>query len=225
MSSRFGTWPPDPSVSVCALQRSTVVLGCDHRTTINCSFHGHVQSPLVRVPSTPLDEHPGTLYLLRFVIRQSHWEPLGRCWSRFCSDWQMCIGHDGIHVAARAFVTFVKGRLKCLLLLLVLTTWQLFTVIRSLVYFFWLYAGWPLVWKTWKCQGIWQLSGKCQGFYWKSGKKSLVREKLPKTVYCKLHICVPAYRYLVGVCCVLNVKSMVSDHVLLHSCPQHWRLH
>jgi len=22
--------------------------------------------------------------------------------------------------------------------------------------------GWPLVWKTWKCQGIWQLSGKCQ---------------------------------------------------------------
>jgi len=30
-------------------------------------------------------------------------------------------------------------------------------------------SGWPLVWKTWKCQGIWQLSGKCQGFYWKSG--------------------------------------------------------
>jgi len=28
-------------------------------------------------------------------------------------------------------------------------------------------TGWPLVWKTWKCQGIWQLSGKCQGFYWK----------------------------------------------------------
>ena len=26
-------------------------------------------------------------------------------------------------------------------------------------------TGWPLVWKTWKCQGIWQLSGKCQGFH------------------------------------------------------------
>ena len=26
-------------------------------------------------------------------------------------------------------------------------------------------SGWPLVWETWKCQGIWQLSGKCQGFY------------------------------------------------------------
>ena len=25
-------------------------------------------------------------------------------------------------------------------------------------------TGWPLVWHTWKCQGIWQLSGKCQGF-------------------------------------------------------------
>jgi len=31
----------------------------------------------------------------------------------------MCIGH-GIHVAARDFVTFVKRRLKCLLLLLLL---------------------------------------------------------------------------------------------------------
>jgi len=32
----------------------------------------------------------------------------------------------------------------------------------------WIYkqnTGWPLVWKTWKCQGIWQLSEKCQGFY------------------------------------------------------------
>ena len=28
-----------------------------------------------------------------------------------------------------------------------------------------LYTEWPLVWKTWKCQGIWQLSGECQGFY------------------------------------------------------------
>jgi len=40
-----------------------------------------------------------------------------------------------------------------------------------------LISGWPLVWKTWKCQGIWQLSGKCQGFYRKSGN---VRELLWK---------------------------------------------
>jgi len=24
-------------------------------------------------------------------------------------------------------------------------------------------TGWPLVWKTWKCLGIWNMSGKCQG--------------------------------------------------------------
>jgi len=29
----------------------------------------------------------------------------------------------------------------------------------------WLFTGWPLVRKIWKCQGTWQLSGKCQGFY------------------------------------------------------------
>ena len=109
------TWP----VSVNALQRSMVVLVCDHRMTISCSCHRHVQLPLVRAPSTPPDQHPGMLYPLRFVIWQSHWEHLGRCWNRFCSDWQMCIGH-GIRVAAGAFVTFVKGRLKCLLLLLLL---------------------------------------------------------------------------------------------------------
>jgi len=39
-----------------------------------------------------------------------------------------------------------------------------------------LLTGWPLVWKTWKCQGIWNMSGKCQGKY-------LVREKCPKTVH------------------------------------------
>ena len=32
------------------------------------------------------------------------------------------------------------------------------------------YLGWPLVWKAWKCQWIWQLSGKCEGLYYKSGK-------------------------------------------------------
>jgi len=96
---------------------SVVVLGCNHLMPINCSSHGHVQLLLVRAPSTSPDQHPGTLYLLCFMIWQSHWEPLGRCWNRFCSNWQMCIGH-GIRVAAHAFVTFVKGYLKCLLLLL-----------------------------------------------------------------------------------------------------------
>jgi len=107
------------TVSVCALQWSMVVLGCNHLMTINCSSHRHVQLLLVRAPSTPLDQHPGTLYQLRFMIQQSHWEPLGRCWNCFCSDWQMCIGH-GIRVTAHAFVAFIKGRLKCLLLLLLL---------------------------------------------------------------------------------------------------------
>jgi len=82
-------------------------------------------------------------------------------------------------------------------------------------------SGWPLVWRTWKCQGIWQLSEKCQGFYWKSGNcqgKNLVREKkLPKTAY----LC--PYRCLAGVCCVLNVKYMVLDHAVLHSYPHHWQ--
>ena len=54
-----------------------------------------------------------------------------------------------------------------------------------------------------------------------SGKK-LIREKLPKTVYCKLHTYVHTlYRYLVGIYSVLNIKYMVSDHVLLHSYPHH----
>jgi len=26
-------------------------------------------------------------------------------------------------------------------------------------------SGWPLVWKTWKCRGFWQLSVNCRGFY------------------------------------------------------------
>jgi len=59
-------------------------------------------------------------------------------------------------------------------------------------------------------------SGNCQG-------NNLVREKLPKTVHCKVVNCIfvsiQDYRYLVGVCCVSNVKYMVSDHVLLHSYP------
>jgi len=46
--------------------------------------------------------------------------------------------------------------------------------------------------------------------------KNLVREKLPKTVYFKLHIW-----YLVGVYSVLNIKYMVSDHALLYSYRHH----
>jgi len=44
------------------------------------------------------------------------------------------------------------------------------------------FSGWPLFWKTWKCQGILQLSCKCQGMGLLSGNcqgmsgKNLVRE-------------------------------------------------
>ena len=45
-----------------------------------------------------------------------------------------------------------------------------------------LYTGWPLVWKTsktWKCQGIWNMSGKCQGCCYQSGNcQGNVREKI-----------------------------------------------
>ena len=37
------------------------------------------------------------------------------------------------------------------------------------------HSGWPLVWKTWKCQGIWQLSAKCQDF---TKSQGIVREKI-----------------------------------------------
>ena len=55
-----------------------------------------------------------------------------------------------------------------------------------------------------------EMSRNCQGKY-------PVREKLPKTVYCKLR----PYRYLVGVYSVLNIKCMVSGHALFHSYPHH----
>jgi len=75
----------------------------------------------------------------------------------------------------------------------------------------------PLVWKTWKCQGIGQLSGKCQGFYKKSGKcqGKILSGKSCQKMYGKLH----KYRYLVGVYSVLNIKYMISDRALLHSYP------
>jgi len=38
------------------------------------------------------------------------------------------------------------------------------------------YSRWPLVWKTWKYQGIWNVSRKCWGKY-------LVRGNCSKTVH------------------------------------------
>jgi len=53
--------------------------------------------------------------------------------------------------------------------------------------------------------------------------QGIVREKILSGKSClKLFIVncnLCPYRYLVGVCCVLNVKFMVSDHELLHSYP------
>jgi len=49
--------------------------------------------------------------------------------------------------------------------------------LAAVVYFIEHHSGWPLVWKTWKCQGIWSMSGKCQG-------KNLAMEMCPKTGYC-----------------------------------------
>ena len=39
-------------------------------------------------------------------------------------------------------------------------------------------SGWPLVWKTWKCQGFWQLSVKCQGFSHFTESHGSDREKI-----------------------------------------------
>jgi len=54
--------------------------------------------------------------------------------------------------------------------------------------------------------------------------KNLVRQKFPKTVNfivnCIFNYLCP-YRYIVGVYSVLNIKYMVSDHVLLHSYSHH----
>jgi len=82
-------------------------------------------------------------------------------------------------------------------------------------------AGWPIVWKTWWCQGIWQLSGKCQGFYWRSGNcqgkilsgKSCLKLFIVNCIFVSIQV------VIVGVYCVLNVKYVVSDHLLLHSYP------
>jgi len=56
-----------------------------------------------------------------------------------------------------------------------------------------------------------EMSGNCQG-------KNLVREKLP--INCLLQAAyLSPYRYLVGVCCVLNVKYMVSVHCTVAFLP------
>ena len=67
----------------CELQWSMVVLGCDHRMTINCSSHRHV---VTLGPCTFNTSEPACSGMLRFVIRQSQWKPLGRGWNHFCSD-------------------------------------------------------------------------------------------------------------------------------------------
>ena len=49
-----------------------------------------------------------------------------------------------------------------------------------------------------------------------SGGGNLAREKFPKTVYCKSHICVHT-GILVGVYSVLNIKVSNSNHALSYS--------
>jgi len=56
---------------------------------------------------------------------------------------------------------------------------------------------WPLVWKTWKCRGIWQLWGIL-----------LEVREMSIQVFSRI-----------GVCSVLNIQYIVSDHALLHSYP------
>jgi len=58
-------------------------------------------------------------------------------------------------------------------------------------------CGWPLVWKTWKCQGIIQMSGKCQEFTKSHG---IVRKKiLSWKIALKLHNCINNYKLLTSV--------------------------
>ena len=68
-------------------------------------------------------------------------------------------------------VTLVRvelGNLLIIKLIILPLFWIFFNGDETIacVFIVWtIHAGWPLVWKTWKCQGIWQLSAKCQGFY------------------------------------------------------------
>jgi len=45
------------------------------------------------------------------------------------------------------------------------------------------HSGWPLVWKTWKCRRIWQLSAKCQGFYYYRWNKQNTAESHRLQIY------------------------------------------
>jgi len=74
-------------------------------------------------------------------------------------------------------------------------------------------AGWPFVWKTWKCQGIWQLSVKCR-ILLKVGEKILSGKSGLKTVYCQLHICIHSW-----LCCAY------AFHFGLRSCTVVFLLH
>ena len=77
-----------------------------------------------------------------------------------------------------------------------------------------LHSGCPLVWKTWKYQGIWQLSGKCQGFYSKSGKcqgkilsgKSGLKPYIVSCIFASILDFAQLVHFI-----------FVSDHALLHS--------
>jgi len=53
-----------------------------------------------------------------------------------------------------------------------------------------------------------------------SGKKSCQGKVAQNCLLSTAYLC--PYRYLVGVCCVLN-KYIVSDYALLLSCPHHWQ--
>jgi len=52
-----------------------------------------------------------------------------------------------------------------------------------------------------------------------SGGKILVREKLPKTVYCKLHICVHT-----GIYCMSMVSVTLNMPSAAEECREPWRI-
>jgi len=122
---------------------------------------------------------------LSIQVRSAEWD--GGASRRYV--WRRCRGDRG---AAAALHPCVCCRSNDLRRLRWHHSWS-----SGLVCYSSLIAGWPPVWKTWKCQGIWQLSGNLIKIREMLGEKSCP-EKLPKTVYCKLHICV----HSCSLCCV-----------------------
>jgi len=109
MSAWFGTGLPDPSL--CA----------------RCNGPWSSSAAIIGWPSTTA--HPADKYSYSWSMRPqhlrtnvlerstrcaswsgSHWEPLGRCWNRLCSDWEMCIGH-GIRVRRSMRLCFMNDKL------------------------------------------------------------------------------------------------------------------